>query len=100
MIVVQNRITCPVEVSGRVEQGFAHSTEGMKSNKGFVSFNLLKLENEVEAGKVLYVAMTFWEDRESFQTWREGDSFAKAHSSRASGEKSPLQSTVEVFEVV
>ncbi|MEI7556281.1 antibiotic biosynthesis monooxygenase [Candidatus Chlorohelix sp.] len=100
MIVVQNRITCPAELSGRVEQGFAHTTTDMNSNKGFVSFNLLKLENEVEAGKILYVAMTFWEDRESFQTWRDGDSFAKAHSSRDAGGKSPLQSTVEVFEVV
>jgi heme-degrading monooxygenase HmoA len=100
MIVVNNRITCPTEMRERLEQGFAHSASSMGSNKGFVKFYLLKSENEVEEGRLLYIAQTVWEDKASFEAWRDSDAFTKAHSRSGSGEGSPLKAELEILEVV
>ncbi|MEI6042907.1 MAG: antibiotic biosynthesis monooxygenase [Chloroflexota bacterium] len=103
MIVVQNRLIGPAALAEHVEQGFAHASANMKELPGFVDFKLLRAEGEVtglDEGEVLYVAHTLWRDRASYEAWRDGDAFAKAHSGRNSGSNSPLKSTLEVFESV
>jgi heme-degrading monooxygenase HmoA len=101
MIVVQNRLIGPIALAQRVEQGFSHATKNMKELPGFVDFKLLKAEGQpdgVGEGEVLYIAHTIWQDRKSFEAWRDGEAFSKAHSGRDGG--SPLKSTVEIFESV
>ena len=98
MLVVQNRLIAPVEMRDRLEQGFKHAAN-MQGMAGFISFKFLRAEGEVEEGKALYIAQTTWQDRPSFEAWRDSDAFAKAHSGPNSGANSPLQSKVEVFEV-
>ncbi len=99
MLVVQNRLVAPKEFAERVEHGF-RNTSNMKELPGFVSFKLLKAEGEVEEGKLLFIAQTIWRDRASFEAWRSGDAFARAHSSPEGGSRSPLQSQVEIFEIL
>jgi heme oxygenase (staphylobilin-producing) len=91
-----NRLSAPAEFGGRIEQGFAHAN--MKGIAGFINFKLLKLQEENEAGQVLYIATTTWEDKAAFEAWRQSDNFARAHGGQ--GGNSPLRSTVETFEVV
>lgn len=98
MFVAMNRLTAPAEFAGRIEQGFSHSN--MQGVAGFVNFKLLKLENGASDSQVLYVAMTTWQDRPSFEAWQQSDAFAKAHSGPNSGAGSPLKAALETFEVV
>lgn len=85
MFVAINRLTAPAELGAQIEQGFAHSN--MSGIAGFLSFKLLKLANEnaENAGQALYVAMTTWADKESFENWRQSDNFARAHGGRIVG---------------
>jgi heme-degrading monooxygenase HmoA len=98
MLIVQNRLVAPVEMRDRLEQGFKHAAN-MQGLPGFVSFRFLKAEGEIEPGKALYIAQTTWQDRASFEAWRNSDSFARAHAGPNASANSPLQSQVEVFEV-
>jgi heme-degrading monooxygenase HmoA len=103
MLVVQNRLIAPTGLGQRIEQGFTHSTTNMKELHGFVSFKLMRAEGQpagVEEGEILYIAQTIWQDRESYENWRSGDAFARAHSGPNSGPNSPLKSSLEIFEVV
>ena len=97
MFVVMNRLTAPAEFAGRVEQGFAHSTATMKELTGFVNFRLLKLSAD-SPNQILYIAETTWQDQPSYEAWRSGDAFARAHG--GGGGNSPLTSVLETFEVV
>lgn len=98
MFVAMNRLTAPAEFGGRIEQGFSHSN--MQGVAGFINFKLLKLESSENSDQVLYVAMTTWEDRPSYETWQKSDAFAKAHSGPNSGSNSPLKAALETFEVI
>src|SRR5690349_1369490 len=103
MLVVQNRIIAPSAVAQRVEQGFSHSTSNMNNLRGFVSFKLLRAEGQpagVNEGEILYIAQTIWQDRESYEAWRDSDAFARAHSGPNSGGNSPLRSSLEIFEAI
>jgi heme-degrading monooxygenase HmoA len=98
MLVVQNRLIAPVEMRERLEEGFKHAAN-MQGLEGFISFKFLRAVGEIEPGKALYIAQTTWRDRTSFESWRSGDAFAKAHASPEASSRSPLQSQIEVFEV-
>ncbi len=103
MLVVQNRLIAPTALAGRVEQGFTHATTNMKELRGFVSFKLLRAEGQPEGvneGEVLYIAQTIWQDRESYEGWRDSDAFSRAHSGPNSGGGSPLRSSLEIFEAI
>lgn len=102
MLIVQNRLIAPQVMAQRLEQGFAHSTEGMKAITGFVGFKFLRAEGRpagIAEDEVLYIAQTTWQDREAYEAWRDSDAFSRAHSGPNAGAGSPLKSALEVFEV-
>jgi heme oxygenase (staphylobilin-producing) len=60
---------------------------------GFISFDLLKSEAGDE-----YLVVTRWDDRKSFEAWREGDAFQRAHA--ITNPNSPVTSELGTYEVV
>ena len=97
MVVIQNRITAPTAMAERIEHGFGQQGN-LKEQPGFVSFKLLKATQTsgLGEGEVLYVASTEWETMEAYETWRNGDAFARAHGGGGQG---PMRAALEVFEV-
>jgi heme oxygenase (mycobilin-producing) len=93
MFVAINRLTVPAEYGGRLEQAFTHNASGMVGIAGFVSFDLLRAE---EGGQ--YLVVTKWEDKASFEAWRDGDAFSKAHSKV--NPNSPVTSELGAYDVV
>ncbi|MGE3909537.1 MAG: antibiotic biosynthesis monooxygenase [Chloroflexota bacterium] len=93
MFVAINRLTVPAEYGGRLEQGFTHNASGMAGVAGFVSFDLLRAEAGGE-----YLVLTKWEDKASFEAWRDGDAFSKAHSNV--NPNSPVKSELGEYDVV
>ena len=73
MFIVQNRI--------KLNEGFEHifedpNQEGQGEDvPGRIGFGRLKTD---EQG--VYINLSVWESRESFETWRGSESFKRAHS--------------------
>src|SRR5687767_4810160 len=93
MFVAINRLKVPAEYGGRLEQGFTHNASGMAGVAGFISFDLLHAE---EGGE--YLVVTKWEDKPSFEAWRAGDAFSKAHGNV--NPNSPVTSELGMYNVV
>jgi heme-degrading monooxygenase HmoA len=92
MFVAINRLRVPGEYAGRLEDGFSKAA-GMDGVGGFVSFDLLRSEAGGE-----YLVLTKWQDKASFEAWREGDSFQRAHAS--TNPNSPVKSELGTYDVV
>ncbi len=92
MFVSINRLRVPAEYSERLEEGFTRSS-GMDGVAGFRSFELLRSQ---EGGE--YLVVTRWDDRPSFEAWREGDAFQRAHT--GTNPQSPVKSELGVYDVV
>jgi heme-degrading monooxygenase HmoA len=93
MFVAINRLKAPAEYAGRLEQGFTHNASGMAGVAGFISFDLLRAE---EGGE--YLVVTKWEDKPSFEAWRAGDAFSKAHGSV--NPNSPVTAELGTYDIV
>ena len=93
MFVAINRLKMPTEYGSHLEQAFERNAGGMANGAGFVSFDLLRAE---EGGE--YLVVTRWQDRASFEAWREGDAFSRAHSGTNSN--SPVTSELGTYETV
>jgi len=93
MFVAINRLKVPAEYAGRLEQAFQQHAGGMTGVSGFVSFDLLRAEDGGE-----YLVVTRWHDRPSFEAWREGDAFSRAHS--GTNPNSPVTSELGTYETV
>ena len=93
MFVAINRLTMPAEYGHHLEERFKANAGGMAGVAGFVSFDLLRSE---EGGE--YLVVTRWQDRASFETWREGYAFSKAHSGM--NPNSPVKSELGTYETV
>ena len=92
MFVAINRLRVPSEYAARLEEGFSRAG-GMDGVPGFISFDLLRAQSGDE-----YLVVTRWQDRGSFEAWREGDAFQRAHAS--SNPHSPVKSELQTFDVV
>ena len=93
MFVAINRLTVPAEYGSHLEEAFSKNAGGMKDVAGFVSFDLMRAEAGGE-----YLVVTRWEDRPSFEAWREGDAFSKAHAN--TNPNSPVKSELATYEVL
>lgn len=93
MFVAINRLKVPAEYGSHLEEAFSRNAGGMADVAGFISFDLMRAE---EGG--LFLVVTRWQDRPSFEAWREGDAFSKAHSN--TNPNSPVKSELETFDVV
>jgi len=93
MFVAINRLKMPAEYGSHLEQAFTRNAGGMAGVAGFVSFDLLRAEKGGE-----YLVVTRWNDKPSFEAWREGDAFQKAHGDV--NPNSPVTSELGTYEVV
>ena len=93
MFVAINRLKMPAEYGSHLEQAFEKNAGGMAGVAGFVSFDLMRAE---EGGE--YLVVTRWDDKPSFEAWREGDAFSKAHGS--TNPNSPVRSELGTYDVV
>ena len=92
MFVAINRLRVPAEYAGRLEEGF-NRAGGMDGVAGLLSFDLLRAEGGGE-----YLVLTRWEDKPSFEAWRQGDAFQRAHAS--TNPNSPVRSELALYDVV
>src|SRR5947209_211046 len=93
MFVAINRLQVPEEYGSHLEQAFQRNASGMSGVDGFVSFDLLRAEAGGE-----YLVLTRWQDRASFEAWREGDAFSRAHS--GTNPNSPVTSELGTYETI
>jgi len=86
--VACNEFFIPPENAKAFESRWAERESALKENEGFVSFCLARRDAKVKGHGVAplmedeptYVSTTIWKDRASFQKWRNGGDFKKAHS--------------------
>jgi heme-degrading monooxygenase HmoA len=81
MFIVTNTMHVPAEDIPHIAQAFRGSDERMQQVPGCLDFKLM-LEEKSE-GEPVFVAMTTWEDEQSFQTWMQSDEFQQAHTNAA-----------------
>ena len=93
MFVAINRLKTPPEYGERLEQAFERNAGGMADVAGFVSFDLLRAEQGGE-----YLVVTRWQDKPSFEAWRAGDAFSRAHA--GSNPNSPVMSDLATYDTV
>ena len=93
MFVAINRLKMPAEYGSHLERAFKNNAGGMAGVDGFVSFDLLRAE---EGGE--YLVVTRWDDKASFEAWREGDAFQRAHGNV--NPNSPVTSELGTYEIV
>ena len=93
MFVAINRLKMPPEYGSHLEERFKGNAGGMSGVAGFVSFDLLRAE---EGGE--YLVVTRWDDKASFEAWREGDAFQRAHGNV--NPNSPVTSELGTYEIV
>lgn len=93
MFVAINRLKMPAEYGGHLEERFQANAGGMAGVAGFVSFDLLRAEQGGE-----YLVVTRWQDKGSFEAWREGDAFSKAH--QGTNPNSPVTSELGTYDIV
>lgn len=73
---------------------FRQAPESMQQVPGFVSFRLLKAEDETHL-----VAETVFKSKEDFVRWTESEHFAQAHGGQKRSEQ-PRNTGAEGFEIV
>ena len=102
MIVVQNKFQTKKGFGEKM--GAAFTKNDLETFKGFIRVEVL-LTQGVEETDELSVNM-YWEDKESFETWRNSDSFKKSHarpsegSSEAKTESPIISNKISIFDVV
>jgi heme-degrading monooxygenase HmoA len=76
------------------EQRWAQRESQLKECEGFVAFSMLRRDGqakghgmvEMKSDEPTYMSTTIWKDQASFQKWRKGTAFSKAH-----GQKPPSE---------
>ena len=81
MIAITNSLPVKEGAAKEVIERFADSRGDIQDFPGFVSMEVLRSE---DASEVLVV--TWWRDRESFDSWVGSESFARAHGRGGAGE--------------
>jgi heme oxygenase (staphylobilin-producing) len=81
VIAITNSLPVKEGAADQIVERFAESRGNVQDFPGFVSMEVLKSE---EASEVLVI--TWWEDREAFQSWVHSEEFKKAHGRGGAGE--------------
>mmetsp|Transcript_2656 Transcript_2656/g.4955 ORF Transcript_2656/g.4955 Transcript_2656/m.4955 type:complete len:381 (-) Transcript_2656:67-1209(-) len=86
--VACNQFFVPSENAASFEKRWADRESKLKECDGFVAFTMLRRDNNGkghgvvpmdEATEPTYMSATIWKDRASFDKWRKGNAFQKAH---------------------
>lgn len=98
MIVVCNRIPVNAEFAEAFEERFADRANLVDGMQGFVSFQLLRPQNEGDP----YVVMTFWESDDDFKAWTESAAFKEGHARSGTLPKEAFlgHPKLEMFDVI
>ncbi|MGB3634612.1 MAG: antibiotic biosynthesis monooxygenase [Rubrobacteraceae bacterium] len=94
MIAITNSLPVKAGAADQIVERFAESRGNVQDFPGFVSMEVLKSEDETEV-----LVVTWWEDREAFQSWVHSEEFKKAHGRGGTGELlagHPKMTTYEV----
>ncbi len=76
-LVKINALAIPPQAGDEVVRRFAARLEEMAQVAGFEGFELLQPTGEAETRWFVY---TRWRDEESYQAWRNGETFAASHA--------------------
>jgi heme-degrading monooxygenase HmoA len=95
MYVVMNRLSCPASYAEHLERAFRHAGN-LQNVPGFASFMFLRRVPEDEERRH-FVAVTTWEDRQSYDAWLKSEAFAAAHAGASAG---PIESSVDRYELL
>ena len=79
MFIAVNRIAAPPEAMDRMAGAFRQNAESLKRFAGFIAFELWRDERTLEA-------VSKWESRAAFETWRTSDDFLASHASGRGGQ--------------
>lgn len=79
-VVKINALAIPPQAGDEIVKRFAARMDEMSTVVGFQGFELLQPTGEAETRWFVY---TRWADEESYQAWRNGDSFARGHGRAA-----------------
>lgn len=93
MYIVMNRLGVPPDDRERVEAAFKHNASRIEGTPGFLGFELLRRNDANEL-----LAITRWENRESFENWTRSSHFAQAHSGQQ--DRPSMSSHLETYELV
>lgn len=80
-IVKINAITVPEGSGDELAQRFAARAGAVDGQTGFEGFELLQPTD----GRHTWLVVTRWADEASFEAWRDGSAFARAHGQGESG---------------
>ncbi|HES58474.1 MAG TPA: antibiotic biosynthesis monooxygenase [Firmicutes bacterium] len=102
--VAINYITCKDDYRERFEQLFATRARAIDRMPGFISFELLKPEQD--GGP--YLIVSHWEKRENFEHWTSSEEFVEGHKRgfadlkryKEEGREPPLKSDFKTYEVI
>lgn len=98
--VACNQFFVPTENAAAFEKRWADRESKLKECEGFVAFTMLRRDNNGkghgvvpmdEATEPTYMSATIWKDRASFDKWRKGNAFKKAHGDANSMSSSEQQ---------
>lgn len=78
MYLAMNRFTVPIENAAEFEELWLSRESRLHEMAGFVSFHMLK--GQEEDGKILYASHTLWETEDHFRAWTRSDQFRAAHA--------------------
>ena len=81
MIAITNSLPVKEGATDQIVERFAESRGSVQDFPGFVSMEVLKSEEENEV-----LVITWWENREAFQSWVHSEEFKKAHGQGGAGE--------------
>mmetsp|Transcript_4664 Transcript_4664/g.6905 ORF Transcript_4664/g.6905 Transcript_4664/m.6905 type:complete len:359 (+) Transcript_4664:64-1140(+) len=95
--VACNQFFVPRENAPAFEKRWADRESQLKECDGFVAFSMLRRDGQakghgmkpMENDEPTYLSTTVWKDRASFDGWRSGTAFKKAHGSGEKKQKPP-----------
>ena len=79
VFVAQNRFKVDAGMEAVFEQRWASRESELTECDGFVFFTMMRRDAPQADDGYNYVSTTVWKDRASFQAWREGAAFKRAH---------------------
>lgn len=103
--VACNQFYVPTENSPAFEQRWASRESKLKECEGFVAFSMMRRDTGGKGHGVVafdeqsepsYLSTTIWKNRASFDAWRKGTAFQKAHHGGAKSSESSSSGTEEV----
>uniref|UniRef100_A0A7S3QJ63 ABM domain-containing protein n=1 Tax=Chaetoceros debilis TaxID=122233 RepID=A0A7S3QJ63_9STRA len=94
--IAQNQFFVNGESAAAFEKRWADRESKLKECEGFVAFSMMRRDTgakghgvkEMTDSEAAYLSTTIWESRASFDAWRKGTAFSKAHGAKPPSEQS------------